>query len=117
MDEPTASLTQREQERLYEIVRGLRAGGTGVVYISHRLEEIRALGDRVTVLRDGLSVGTRAVGEVRSVFALAVSDDPACRRHATPPAVLDLACGGMHVTVTPAAAPGEDDRVVIRPLP
>jgi rhamnose transport system ATP-binding protein len=64
MDEPTASLTQREQARLYEIVRGLRDGGTGVVYISHRLEEIRALGDRVTVLRDGVSVGTRAVAEV-----------------------------------------------------
>jgi len=64
MDEPTASLTRREQERLYEIVRALRAGGTGVVYISHRLEEIRALADRVTVLRDGVSVGTHAVGAV-----------------------------------------------------
>ena len=64
MDEPTASLTRREQEKLYEIVRGLRAAGTGVVYISHRLEEIRALADRVTVLRDGVSVGTYAVGAV-----------------------------------------------------
>jgi rhamnose transport system ATP-binding protein len=61
MDEPTASLTRREQEKLYEIVRGLRAAGVGVVYISHRLEEIRALADRVTVLRDGRSVGTREV--------------------------------------------------------
>ena len=64
MDEPTASLTRREQERLYEIVRALRAGGAGVIYISHRLEEIRALADRVTVLRDGVSVGTHAVGDV-----------------------------------------------------
>ena len=64
MDEPTASLTRREQERLYEIVRSLRAAGVGVVYISHRLEEIRALADRVTVLRDGVSVGTRAVAGV-----------------------------------------------------
>ncbi len=64
MDEPTASLTRREQEKLYEIVRSLRAVGTGVVYISHRLEEIRVLADRVTVLRDGVSVGTSAVGEV-----------------------------------------------------
>jgi rhamnose transport system ATP-binding protein len=61
MDEPTASLTRREQEKLYEIVRGLRTAGVGVVYISHRLEEIRALADRVTVLRDGRSVGTRDV--------------------------------------------------------
>ncbi len=61
MDEPTASLTQREQERLFTVVRELRAAGTGVVYISHRLEEIFALADRVTVLRDGESVGTHPV--------------------------------------------------------
>ena len=64
MDEPTASLTQREQERLFTVVRELRAAGTGVVYISHRLEEIFALADRVTVLRDGESVGTQAVRDV-----------------------------------------------------
>ncbi|HTL68894.1 MAG TPA: sugar ABC transporter ATP-binding protein [Lacunisphaera sp.] len=64
MDEPTASLTQREQERLYGVVRELRAGGAGVIYISHRLEEIFALADRVTVLRDGESVGTQAVAGV-----------------------------------------------------
>jgi rhamnose transport system ATP-binding protein len=64
MDEPTASLTRREQERLFTVVRELRAAGTGVVYISHRLEEIFALADRVTVLRDGESVGTQAVTDV-----------------------------------------------------
>jgi len=64
MDEPTSSLTRREQEQLYGIVRGLRAAGTGVIYISHRLEEIFALADRVTVLRDGVSVGTHAVAAV-----------------------------------------------------
>jgi rhamnose transport system ATP-binding protein len=62
MDEPTASLTHREQERLFAVVRELRAGGVGVIYISHRLEEIFALADRVTVLRDGASVGTHPVG-------------------------------------------------------
>lgn len=61
MDEPTASLTQKEQHLLYKVVRDLRVGGVGVVYISHRLEEIFALADRVTVLRDGESVGTNAV--------------------------------------------------------
>lgn len=64
MDEPTASLTRREQEKLFEIVRDLRASGVAVIYISHRLEEIFALADRVTVLRDGESVGTKAVGEM-----------------------------------------------------
>jgi rhamnose transport system ATP-binding protein len=58
MDEPTASLTQKEQHLLFAVVKELRAGGVGVVYISHRLEEIFALADRVTVLRDGESVGT-----------------------------------------------------------
>lgn len=62
MDEPTASLTQKEVELLFGVVRELRASGVGVIYISHRLEEIFALADRVTVLRDGESVGTRLVG-------------------------------------------------------
>ncbi len=61
MDEPTASLTRKEQERLFSVVREMRREGVGVIYISHRLEEIFALADRVTVLRDGASVGTRGV--------------------------------------------------------
>ena len=61
MDEPTASLTRQEQRLLFGIVRDLRAAGTGLIYISHRLEEIFVLADRVTVLRDGESVGTRPV--------------------------------------------------------
>ena len=61
MDEPTASLTQKEQHLLFAVVKDLRASGVGVIYISHRLEEIFQLADRVTVLRDGESVGTRNV--------------------------------------------------------
>jgi rhamnose transport system ATP-binding protein len=61
MDEPTASLTQKEQQLLFAVVKDLRASGVGVIYISHRLEEIFHLADRVTVLRDGESVGTRNV--------------------------------------------------------
>ncbi len=64
MDEPTASLTQKEQHLLFGVVRNLRAGGMGVIYISHRLEEIFALADRVTVLRDGESVGTNQVDDI-----------------------------------------------------
>jgi rhamnose transport system ATP-binding protein len=58
MDEPTASLTGREVDRLLDVVRRLRSAGRGIVYISHRLEEVCALADRVTVLRDGETVDT-----------------------------------------------------------
>jgi rhamnose transport system ATP-binding protein len=64
MDEPTASLTQKEQHLLFGVVRDLRKNGVGVIYISHRLEEIFALADRVTVLRDGQSVGTHPVADI-----------------------------------------------------
>ena len=62
MDEPTASLTHKEQHLLFAVVKDLRQSGVGVIYISHRLEEIFNLADRVTVLRDGESVGTHPVG-------------------------------------------------------
>jgi len=64
LDEPTASLTEREVDRLFAVIRNLRERGTGIIYISHRLEEIAAIAGRVTVLRDGLSIATRAMGEV-----------------------------------------------------
>ncbi|MFJ4929037.1 sugar ABC transporter ATP-binding protein [Streptomyces sp. NPDC088736] len=57
MDEPTAVLTSEEVEKLFAIVRQLREDGVGIVFITHHLEEIAALGDRVTVIRDGRSVG------------------------------------------------------------
>ena len=63
MDEPTAALTQRDADRLFAIVRRLRERGVAVIYISHRLEEVFLLADRVTVLRDGQVVGTRLVRE------------------------------------------------------
>ncbi|MFB6435868.1 ATP-binding cassette domain-containing protein [Streptomyces sp. NPDC056411] len=56
MDEPTAVLTSEEVETLFAIVRDLRESGVGIIFITHHLEEIGALGDRVTVLRDGRSV-------------------------------------------------------------
>jgi rhamnose transport system ATP-binding protein len=58
MDEPTAALTGREVDRLFEVVRQLRDDGAGIVYVSHRLEEVCALADRVTVLRDGETIDT-----------------------------------------------------------
>lgn len=64
MDEPTSSLTQSEVGELFAIVRQLRAAGTAVVFISHRLEELFALADRVTILRDGAYVGTQLIADV-----------------------------------------------------
>jgi len=64
MDEPTASLTERETDHLFKVIGELRAQGVGVIYISHRLEELFAIADRVTVLRDGEAIATRAMSEV-----------------------------------------------------
>ena len=63
MDEPTSSLGDREVERLFEIIGRLRAQGIAVVYISHKLEEVFRISDRITVLRDGSTVGTVATAE------------------------------------------------------
>jgi ABC-type sugar transport system ATPase subunit len=64
LDEPSATLTAPEVERLFDVVRDLRARGIGIVYVSHRLEEVFALADRVMVMRDGRHVATRPVREV-----------------------------------------------------
>jgi len=64
MDEPTSALTAREIAQLFRVIRTLRARGVAVIYISHRMEELFALADRVTVLRDGRVVGTRELAAV-----------------------------------------------------
>jgi rhamnose transport system ATP-binding protein len=77
LDEPTASLTERETARLFEILMRLRAGGVGIIYISHRLEELTRIADRVTVLRDGECVGTRearAIGAAELIRLMAGRD-------------------------------------------
>jgi ABC-type sugar transport system ATPase subunit len=63
MDEPSSALSPTEVARLLTVVRELTAQGIGVIYISHRLDEIFEIADRVTVLRDGAEVGTRPIGE------------------------------------------------------
>jgi ribose transport system ATP-binding protein len=63
MDEPTASLNISEIEELFRIIRQLRDHGVGVAYISHRLEELKQISDRITVMRDGVFVDTRRTGE------------------------------------------------------
>ncbi|MDR0670748.1 MAG: sugar ABC transporter ATP-binding protein [Oscillospiraceae bacterium] len=77
MDEPTAALNNQEVETLYGIIRRLRADGKTIIYISHRLREVFDLSDRVTVLRDGQYIGTRAIGELdeRKLVELMVGRD------------------------------------------
>lgn len=64
MDEPTAALSEREVERLFGVIRRLRETDVTVIYISHKLDEIFALGDAVTVLRDGKHIATKLLSEV-----------------------------------------------------
>jgi rhamnose transport system ATP-binding protein len=64
LDEPTAALSGRETARLFDLLRGLRADGVAMLYISHRLDEVEAVADRVSVLRDGELVATRETGAV-----------------------------------------------------
>lgn len=64
MDEPTAALSDREIDNLFEIVCSLKKKGIGIIYISHRLQEIPIIGDRVTVLRDGKYIDTQDVNDI-----------------------------------------------------
>jgi rhamnose transport system ATP-binding protein len=64
MDEPTASLTEREVQQLFGIIAGLTSDGVGVVYISHRMDEIFKISDRITVLRDGRHIATAPASEL-----------------------------------------------------
>src|SRR5919205_1211064 len=64
MDEPTASLAKQEADALFDLVRRLQARGISVIYISHRMEEVYRIADRITVLRDGRNLFTAALSEV-----------------------------------------------------
>jgi ABC-type sugar transport system ATPase subunit len=63
MDEPNSSLSETETQRLFEVIRSLKTRGVSVVYVSHKIEEVLTISDRITVLRDGRNVGTVATAE------------------------------------------------------
>lgn len=96
LDEPTSSLTRRDIENLFAMLRRLRAQGLGIVYISHFLEEVRAISDRFTVLRDGASVGggvTREAGDeqiIRMMVGRSVEDLYPRTHHTPGEVVLEL---------------------------
>ena len=64
MDEPTSSLTESEVKKLFEIIRDLKSKGIGIVFISHKLSEIKEIGDRISILKDGNYVGTWNVSDL-----------------------------------------------------
>ncbi len=64
MDEPTSSLSDREVEHLFRIIRDLRSSGVAIIYISHRMSEIFAIADEISIMRDGVMVGTYDVSEL-----------------------------------------------------
>lgn len=64
LDEPTASLSEEDTNNLFRVIRDLKSKGVGMIYISHRLEELPAIADRVTVLRDGNTIETREMSDV-----------------------------------------------------
>jgi ribose transport system ATP-binding protein len=90
MDEPTSSLSQADAERLFTVIHGLKRAGVTTIYISHRLAEVRAIADRVTVLRDGRNAGELGRGAIHidAIVRLMVGRDLRqfyARKHSPPP--------------------------------
>jgi ribose transport system ATP-binding protein len=77
MDEPTAALSRKETEILFKILADIKAQGIGIIYISHKLEEVKQIGDRITVLRDGLTVATMPAraADLQQVIGLMIGKD------------------------------------------
>ncbi|WP_404933795.1 sugar ABC transporter ATP-binding protein [Nitratireductor sp. L15S-10] len=86
-DEPTSALDRAQVDRFFEILRDLKNEGRSIVFISHRMDEIFAIGDRVTVIRDGETVGTEAIADT------------------SPEAVIHMMVGEQEVLAAPQAAP------------
>jgi ribose transport system ATP-binding protein len=81
MDEPTSALTDYEIKELFAAIRQLKAEGVAVIYISHRLEELFEIGDRVTVLRDGKYVGTHAIKNIGKAELITMMVDRELKEH------------------------------------
>jgi ribose transport system ATP-binding protein len=106
-DEPTSSLTERETQRLYAVVRELKARGTAIVWITHRMAEVQAVADRVIALRDGEvtgEVGADEASHERMVAMMVGRTLRGGRRTAHPPGQLLLTVEGLRTRAFPAAA-------------
>lgn len=105
-DEPTSSLSLRESELLFELIARLKRQGVGIIYISHRLEEVRRLADRVTVLRDGRNAGELAGADIQHdrMVSLMVGRDVSrvYQRTRHPPGETVLEAIGLRTRAFPA---------------
>ena len=96
MDEPTAALTERETEKLFEVMRSLKKRGVAMVYISHRMEEVTANCDTITVMRDGVSVATKSVKEygmeqiIRDMVGRSITEFYPDRRNKSAEVILEV---------------------------
>lgn len=103
MDEPTAALTSSETEVLFELIEELKGRGVTIVYISHKLEEVERVADRVTVLRDGRRITTRPMAEVsqddmaRLMVGREITDMYPPKQPPVPDAEIVLEAGNIHV--------------------
>src|SRR5262249_24589321 len=98
LDEPTSSLSAAESETLFEHLQRLRAEGIAILYVSHRLEEIFALADEITVLRDGRRVWHGAAKDTsvpRLIEAMVGRETPAVKRTGATPGPVLLCCEGL----------------------
>lgn len=108
MDEPSSSLSQAETEQLFRVVRELKAGGVSILYVSHRLGEVKAIADRVVALRDGKNAGELAREEIehdRMVRLMVGRDAMQFYRHEPhPPGELALQVDNLRVPAFPGTS-------------
>ncbi|MDO4788404.1 MAG: sugar ABC transporter ATP-binding protein [Johnsonella sp.] len=100
-DEPTAALTDSEIEELFKVINDLKEKGTGIIYISHRMDEINIISDRVTVMRDGEYVGTLITKEstkddiIRLMVGRTIFSEPKTKSNVAPDAPVVLKCENL----------------------
>ena len=85
MDEPTSALNAPEVEKLFSLIRALKQKGCGIVYITHKMEEIERIADRITVLRDGQWIGTAPAAELPAAEVDPMDGGPRNGRTISPP--------------------------------
>ncbi len=116
LDEPTSSLTLSETDRLLAAIAALRAAGTGIIYISHRLGEITTCADRVTCLRDGRVVGHLARGEINHATMTRLMIGRDLKSLYTPPATAPREAGGLSIEgLVTEAFPDRSIDLALRP--